>query len=293
MMSQTKSLGRESGQGTIEYILVLLITVIIITSLIYQYNSAFRSYAEAFFGGYVSCLLELGEIPGRSGGVCQMSDFNLSDGKIAMDGSVGEGGAGGASGGANQGEESSSQANNQQSDSQKPESGGESNSGGGRDEAMVTGGGSSPSRPIGSLRNTGRQASTPDGEVEDRKESISAPPSIIGQPTSTRVGTVARSSNRKTPLSGFGYWGQEANEREKEDRPAVASVSSKKESEDSLKPRKAKVDVNRAPAQELEQDGSGFSFGSLLRFLLIGGIIVAIVVFFGGQIIQVTKSWEK
>lgn len=55
----------ESGQGVIEYILVLTITVFLIGTFLYQFSTAFRKYANNFFGEYVACLLETGELPAK------------------------------------------------------------------------------------------------------------------------------------------------------------------------------------------------------------------------------------
>ena len=75
--------GRESGQSLIEYVLVLLVVIIITLSLIYQFHSAFRNYAKAFFGGYIACLLETGELPGTGAQLCreEMPNFDLKKGK--------------------------------------------------------------------------------------------------------------------------------------------------------------------------------------------------------------------
>jgi hypothetical protein len=48
----------------------------------------------------------------------------------------------------------------------------------------------------------------------------------------------------------------------------------------------------REQAQIKQSEESGFSFGYLMRWLLIAGIIVAIVVFFGGQIMNYSNSQD-
>src|ERR1051326_4578430 len=64
----SRSAGRfrrhQLGQGTLEYILVLVVVIIIILGLMYQFHSSFRNYAQQFFDGYIACLLEVGELPG-------------------------------------------------------------------------------------------------------------------------------------------------------------------------------------------------------------------------------------
>ena len=56
----------QSGQAVIEYVLVLVIVVSILTGILFQFSSAFRTYTKALFGDYISCLLEAGELPGSS-----------------------------------------------------------------------------------------------------------------------------------------------------------------------------------------------------------------------------------
>ena len=56
----------ESGQAAVEYILILAIIVIIALSVVWQFSTAFRSYSDKLFDGYIACLLETGELPGST-----------------------------------------------------------------------------------------------------------------------------------------------------------------------------------------------------------------------------------
>ena len=59
--------------------------------------------------------------------------------------------------------------------------------------------------------------------------------------------------------------------------------------------RKAKFNITppepKGPKSTV--DIGGFSFGKILKFLIIAGIIIAIIVFLGGQALQIKKSWQK
>ena len=63
---------------------------------------------------------------------------------------------------------------------------------------------------------------------------------------------------------------------------------------DSLRPRKAEEKGERAPSSTLKKDeGGGMEFGKLFRMFLIFAIIVGIVIFLGGQVLQISKGGEK
>ena len=66
-----RKLNKESGQGVLEYILVLVIVLVVILGLVYQFNVKFKNYAEQFFDGYIACLLETGDLPGVGGSMCE------------------------------------------------------------------------------------------------------------------------------------------------------------------------------------------------------------------------------
>ena len=55
--------GESQGQGTTEFILVLLLTVGIVLGAALQLNQSFASFARNYFGDYLQCLLRRGELP--------------------------------------------------------------------------------------------------------------------------------------------------------------------------------------------------------------------------------------
>jgi hypothetical protein len=78
--------------------------------------------------------------------------------------------------------------------------------------------------------------------------------------------------------------------------PVSARAAQQKAGErgDALRPRKAQENMTRAPAKEgMKDTGGGLEFGKLFRILLMIGIIVAIVVFLGGQVLQISKSGDR
>ena len=91
-------LSREAGQSTVEYILILMVTVVLILTIVYQFSTAFRAYAEQIFDGYLACLLETGELPGGQGCTADMKPFNIADGKPLLTGGLSSSSDGGGSG---------------------------------------------------------------------------------------------------------------------------------------------------------------------------------------------------
>jgi hypothetical protein len=92
----------------------------------------------------------------------------------------------------------------------------------------------------------------------------------------------------------------EGDQYQREETKAVAPIAAtatKKSADrggDSLRPRKAVEKGDRAPAKKRnDDDGGGLEFGKLFKLFLIIGIVIAIVVFLGGQVLQISKSGEK
>lgn len=291
----------ESGQGVIEYILILLISVIIIGSLIYQFNSAFRSYAEAFFGGYISCLLELGEIPGAAAGACQFDSFDLKNGKkVIKDGNFGSMGSSSSKGSSSSSDSSTS--NSKKSSSQNSRSSGDSPRDSSADGEGDTTNSGSPGlqagrTPIGRFKDA-HKASTPVGSVDaeggkKEKKKDSGSKNARRQVLTPTSGEVT-GSKEKTSLTNVTYWGYEEAQEREEERPSVASASKNFSNEKDLRAKTAKLNSSTkesTPQKEIKTDG--FTFGQILRYLVIAGIVIAIFVFFGGQALQISKSWEK
>lgn len=286
MMVESKSFHRQSGQGTVEYLLVLATSVVIIGTIIYQYNSAFKVFAESYFGGYVACLMEVGELPGAAEGVCDFQKFDLAKGDPST--LKGEGGAGGASG---QGGSGGDTAKNREGED--PASGQQDEGSSGASEAVASGsassGGRASSMRVGRARGAGRQEVTREspgagGENPELNAVIAVPNSLGGGQNDSR--------SEKVTIITYGNWAEEQAELEKE-RPAVAKVASSVNENARLRPKKAiepqQTIKPRAPAS----DDSGFDFGDIIRFMIIAAIVIAILVFFGGQALQISKSWEK
>ena len=87
----------ETGQATVEAVLVTVISFLVISGLVYQLHSGFRDFADNYFGTYLVCLLETGELPAigggsEEGGCGRALSYELGE---AGPGLAGGGGAGG------------------------------------------------------------------------------------------------------------------------------------------------------------------------------------------------------
>jgi hypothetical protein len=271
MKSRYGLAGRQSGQGTLEYILVLLIGIILILSLVYQFHSAFRSWANSFFDGYVRCLLEVGELPG-TGSICQSEyeTYNMANGKGLLKNNLADGGGSGK--GANNASKSSSNKSS-------------SKSGG---EVMAP----SKDETIGRFgQDGGRNRVTNLGAVGDKAGGAAAgkePLDVGGS-----GGSFGRNSRPDRTRFEYGRGDlAEADEADKKGKPKTATAGTSNDG-NALKPKKFMESLERKPAEVEDVNGNSLTFGGFIRMLFIICIIIAIVVFFGGQIMSIMKSSEK
>lgn len=298
----------ERGQATIEVILLAFIAVVVILGLIYRFNTAFKKYTTDLYGSYYRCLLETGELPG-TGSVCKdrAARFEIANGREKLKWSPTDdaSGGGGSSGGNGSGSGGSGGKGSSGSKSGSGnETGGGSNtaSSGSSGGDSVSAGGSAGGRGqsvVGRLRQISkRNGSTAVGGAEqlsDDEKNLAG-----GTGDSLRADYAGARGNGDSLRSArtkmdFAMGGDEV---QKEMRVASAPVSgpiSKRADRngDALRPRKAVENTDRKPAQaSMKEDSSGMDFGKMFRIFMIVAIIVAIVIFLGGQILQISKSSE-
>lgn len=290
-------LAHQSGQGTVEYLLTIAVTMIIVLGLLWQFSTAFRNYAGQIFDSFVTCPLELGELPWATA-ECTPPKFDLASGKMLPNGSIGSGsgGAGGGANGANGGANGANGAGGSSGGSKNGSSSGNQSAGksakngsGSRRETVATsgGGGRVFSMPIGSVK-AGRESSKVVGKV---KETNAGHSELVALDSSAYDPGGYGKRKKRTALDGsFSLFGDQ---KSQDDSATVSAVAEKKDDGSGLKPKRSKLELARGPANTKTSDESGFSFGYLIRILLIVGLLIAIIVFFGGQLLQISKSSEK
>lgn len=260
--------GRESGQGTLEYVLIVVIIVIITLSLLYRFHGAFRVYAQAFFDGYISCLLEVGELPG-TGSVCasDMPSFNQANGKMLLKDNL-----------------------------PQPKGGGNGNKGGGKTSApqssRETGSGGGSSNAVGRLGGTGRVRSSEVGTVADTNQPGGSGDDRLGVANTHANGRINVSNRGRSVQMDVDSEGRIANKSD-DGKPRSAGINKRVDDGGGLRPVKAVENIPRQIASSDDGDQKGFSVGALIRLFIIILIIVAMVIFFGGQLMQISKSREK
>ena len=268
------SLRDEKGQAIVEYILVLVVSVTILMGGIYQLNSAFKTWANNYFGNYLACLLETGELPTISGtggdsGLCNQffKPFSLADGRPLA--AKGKGSGGG---------DSTPQTGGGTRESSGGAGGGGGGGGGGRVGSFNGG------------KNFGAKGAGAGAGKTNKMDS-----SYTGNTSASGYGSYSGSNRNRSSSSSRTHLDQKFafdETREKQERRSVASSSSKPSSE-GKKEARASLNSKSKKVDGVEgDDGSGFSFGDLLRYLIIAGIIIAILVFLGGQGLQIGKSME-
>lgn len=315
----------QKGQATIEVILLGLVAVIVILGLVYRFNTAFRKYTVDLYGTYYRCLLETGELPGTRS-VCRDREtrFNIANGSMLVrDGSSDPSGGGGGSGGSGSGSDGSGSGGGGSGSGSGGSSGrnnaGSGSSGSGGSGSGSAGGGSAGdgggSETVGGGQSGGGRASAVSRlqrAVRQRSTSVGnaadvAPEDADAAARASEGGLIVDSTGARASVDDPLRRGRtkmdfkmEGDEYQREETKtsvplSAAAPTSKKDSErgSTLRPRKAVENTDRTPAKAMEDRGGGLEFGRLFRMFLIFGIIAGIVVFLGGQVLQISKSGER
>lgn len=275
----------QSGQGVVEYLMVLMIMLLVILGGVYQLSDAFRAWGEKYFGEYVSCLLETGELPGLGGGVSsglcnsQFEEFSLASGRpLKNPGSIGGGADGDGSNGSGSG------------NSPKSSLGAERGGAGGRPgyvRAKRSGAGGSDI--LGASGKFG--GSSKDGKDGGRGRGGS---STYTGSTEDSMATAGLNS-RRGPAGGrgkdFDRGFQMDRETETREKGGVAVIVKKGSDNRDLAPKRLRVQKKEAQ-KDINLEEKEMKFGDYLRWIIIIAIILAMVVFFGGQALQISKSWS-
>ncbi len=269
----------QRGQGIVEYILILIVTVAIILGALYRLNSAFREYAMNYFGDYLACLLETGELPTIGGnpgdsGICNtiFKPFTLEDGRPLSPGYAGpgQGTSGGKTGGSSERNGGGSRAS-----SSRVSGGGGSSFGGGRFSA----GRGRGSTLKGTRMKGGKSDSTYTGSTSP--ENYGGGYGATNRKISTKV---------KSQLDNkFAF----EDEREPKQKRSVAGTSAKPKEEAGGNSGRSRAKRNEGPKNMGGEGGdSGMDLPNFMRYLIIAGILIALFMFLGGQMLQIGKSME-
>ena len=293
-----KGLTSESGQGALEYILIMVVMVSIIVGLLLQFNKAFETYANNLFGEYLECLLETGELPALSAEDADSS--TCSQFFASFQGADIEGIGGDPNGGPTGGGSGNNGGSNGSSNNNSSNGGSNGSSNRSRQSKLSEG---APGNSRGSSGTSGRFGRLAGYQPARRGNRGAGAGGGGGQDDAIDTGSTGFSSmNYGSNRSGAPkVFKEEGNlkggfgisQADEEDREAPIPVKVTKEELQKKKKEEVFTEERKPAAKgEIEVDDSGFGVGGFLRWLIIAAIIVALVLFFGGQALQISKSMD-
>ncbi|MBX3020609.1 MAG: hypothetical protein KF799_02940 [Bdellovibrionales bacterium] len=264
----------QKGQGLVEYLLVLVVAVAIIMGGIWQLNTAFKEWANNYFGNYLACLLETGELPsiggtGGDSGLCNQlfEAFSIDKGRRLKEVSgTGEQQAAQGSGGGSREERRGT-----------PVAPGAVNFGGGRAFSGGSGNfGGSSGRSSMRVQSSSTSTYTGNTASSDYGGGYSATNRRLSTQTKDRLDTQ------------FAF----DETRERQQRRTVASTPNRGKDENAQRKERAGLNSQAAKKAAGEAPDSGFTIADFIRYLIIVGILLALLIFIGGQMLQIGKSME-
>ena len=275
--------GTQGGQAVVEYILVLIVTVGLVLGGIYQLNSAFKVWAKAYYGDYLACLLETGDLPlidGGTGdsGICNQlfKPFSLADGRPL------------ATAGGTAFNPANPNGSNGSTGQDGPRGGSRFGTGSGSGTREGSGSGSGTNslsnswKTSGAGKNGAGKSGSGNGAGDSATDTGDTSVSKFG-----KIRTNSKTNERNERLdTHFAF----ETEREAKQERVVASAKKSPSPEGQsvakviVRGKRIKVDSGAGG------DDSSMSFGNLLRYFIIAIILIALAVFFGGQVLQISNS---
>ncbi len=258
----------------LEYILLLAVSILIIVGALVQFNSSLRNYVRGFFGNYIACMLEVGELPG--GAVCSPEIPTFNELNIPPVSQV-------ASSSNNSGNTTTGDTRN---NTNAPRSGGS--------ETLVRNPSSSQSLAVNSRSSLrSGNGSTPIGNIRSRISSADEAALLSAsnlQALQTSSGT-SSIKNRTTELGTGRLLDDER--RNLKSGKRVQGVD-KNAAENQVLKAKVIPEPEKTFKRGVAQiDEDSFSFTNIIRFLIIMAILILLFILIGGQLNRIRKSWQK
>lgn len=276
-MNKSRSLlTSEKGQGLVEYILLLVVVVTIALTFMNLFFKPYARWAQQHIGGYVECLLDQGELPGL-GGDSGVKDCDLAD--------AGFEGGGKSTGSRSKGSTDDVARDNKDKSSDSKDRGAGDGSGG---------------TILGTARDSGmkmRRLGGTDGHVANAK-SINLGSSSNGQSSgnlkiSGHLYQIRSDGSKKEGGAFLAGMLEAEKEKIKKREAKTQKMSASEGGTASNQAKKFAVEQKQRKPADTDFSSDGWSFGKLFRILLIIVIIIALVLFIGGQVMQISKGMEK
>ena len=259
------------GQGTLEFVLLIVVAVTLVLALASQFFKPFKKYADYYLGSYVECLLDEGELPtlGNEGSTLDCgtppSDFaNAAAAEAAA---------------------AKSNAANASKNADAAKSAGNKNGNSGGSGNLVSNDGKS----FRSVSGSGSDGAA-GGENSTKNESSSSKGSKFYRALGSNEEIIIH--RKKTQDFEVSQLSESARAQvEKAAAPTSTVLESSSEISSQSKRMALKNsarDVASADSQEEE-----WSFGKIFRIVIIILVLIALFLVVGGQLNQIRKGSEK
>lgn len=290
----------QRGQAAVEYVLLLVVIVSMVIAAKGLFQGA-DTFIKNYVGDYFVCLMDYGELPTQSvseadlkthttSSKCKVT-FSIAKGATLVNGGSSQSGAGSKAGQNSSSAEASKKTSASGSKNKNQSTANNDSSSGTNTSAYANG-------RITKLNSGSGTSDGPNGSSGVNKSKIiegdqASSDSIFGNGS-------GGSDNRSDPkarrykaiISGQMYTDIEKNSKNKQPRSALKNTL-KIPTEEGLRPgprKNAFIPPERKPAATVEDAEANFSFGNLMKWLMIAGMVIAIIIFFGGQIMNYSNS---
>lgn len=307
MVESRNLITSDKGQGTIEYILLLVITISMILLAMGNIFKPLGTFMKDYMGTYVACMLSSGELPGlKSENKLKEADpkcsFSFNLGKGSFSGNSSSGGNNSSTSdqnqnGSNGGQNGSGSQANKGSNNNKGSGGNNGNedgssgsSAGGRGSSSYAG--SQSRRAMFGRPSMSSSESTENVDGSGRKKyinNLNRNPNDKFFRANSEV-TARRANGRGIAISGFT---EEMKKKQERKIQTESRVLPKREAEEFSKPDKKSILKPPPPVKKIEKtEDEQVGFGNYFKYILIIIIILLIVILGGGQMFEMSKSYD-
>jgi hypothetical protein len=256
----------ESGQAMIEYTLMLIISVLLVLMVATKIFKPLQGFVKNYMGDYIACILETGELPAMGGDSTFASDEGCNH--TFEPGTLAAGRPYKGSGASN----TANSANKETSSSGHNSGGGGGGSGGGGSSHML------------------RDHGTPMADVSAKNSKVTEM-SVAGGGGSgfftASNGSVVARPKKESSVFLTGLTDDEKKKIEKKQNEGSTRVIA---SEGVGTVSKKSIVKPPEPKTQDMADDQPMTIGNFIRILFIICIVLAIVIFIGGQALQMSKS---
>lgn len=302
MVESRNFLKSNKGQGTIEYVLLLVITITMIMLAMGQIFKPLGTFMQDYMGTYVACMLSSGELPGLKG-EDKLKEANslCSVGFGAGKGSTGAGANGNNQNGENGNNSGSGTSGSNSNNAGKNAKNNKSGSGSGSESSDGSGGSNNSgnyyagSQSRRAMFGRSRMISSDGGESSDNGNQKRYVNALNGKGERffrqrNQSIPISMNNGRGLAISGFTEEMRKKQERKIQSEPRVLPKS---ENEDFSKPERRSIVKPPPPVKKVElQKDEEVTFGGFFKYIFIAVIILLIIILGGGQMFEMSKTYD-